>query len=92
MLWFIFRFLENVYPFDSRASFRKGFYAIKSTAELHYHLLNTLNLIFYNGYLYCFCNEYAVQRGDVKCPNEWSAFCPLCKIQVSFKNFVEFLD
>ena len=81
-----------MYSFDSRASFRKSFYAIKSTADLHYGLLNTLNLIFYNGYLYCFCNEYAGRRGDVKCPNEWSAFCSLCKIQVSFKNFVEFLD
>ena len=81
-----------MYSFDSRASFRKSFYAIKSTADLHYGLLNTLNLIFYNGYLYCFCNKYAGPRGDVKCPNEWSAFCSLCKIQVSFKNFVEFLD
>ena len=55
-------------------------------------LIYLINLIFYNGYLYCFCIEYAVQRGDVKCPNEWSAFCPLCKIQVSFENFAEFLD
>ena len=63
---FIFRFLENMYSFHSRASFRKSFYAIKSTADLHYRLLNTLNLIFYNGYLYCFCNEYAGPRGDVQ--------------------------
>ena len=54
--------------------------------------MNTLNLIFYNGYLYCFRNQYSGPHGNVKCPNEWSAFCPLCKIQVSFKNFVELLD
>ena len=91
MFWFIFILLEKMYSFDSRASFRKSFYAIKSTADLHYRLLNTLSLIFYNGYLYCFCNEYFCPRGDVIYPNEWSAFCPLYKIQASSKSFDEFL-
>ena len=53
-----------MYSFDRRQSFRKSFYAIENTVELHYRLLNTLNLIVDNGYLYCFCNKYKGPREE----------------------------
>ena len=71
-----------MYSFDSWQSFRKSFYAIENAAELHYRLLNTLNLIVLNGYLYCFCNKY---EGP---PEEFGSdqFCPLCRAPIFLKK------
>ena len=65
-----------MYSFDSMLSFRKSFYAIENAAELHYRLLNTLNLIIHNAYLYCFCNKNGGPREEFGSDQ----FCPLRKI------------
>ena len=77
-----------MYSFECRQSFRKSFYAIENTAELHYRLLNASDFTVHNGYLYCFCNKY---EGP---PEEFGSdqFCPLCRIPIFLKNFDEFLD
>ena len=45
--------LEKMYSFTSIQFFKKSFYAVENTAEQHYRLLNTLESINHNGYLYC---------------------------------------
>ena len=71
-----------MYLFDSKESPRKKFYAIENTAGLHDRLLNTLNLIVHNGYLYHFSNKY---EGPLE---EFGSdeFSPLCKIPINLKK------
>ena len=71
-----------MYSFDSRQTFRKSFYAIENTAELHYRLLNASDFTVHNGYLYCFCNKY---EGP---PEEFGSdqFCPLCRVPIFLKK------
>ena len=38
----------------------------KNRIDLYYFLLNTLSLIKYNGYYYCFCNEKKLEKTKSK--------------------------
>ena len=75
-----------MYSFDSRQTFRKSFYAIENTAELHYRLLNTLNLVVHNCYLYCFCSKYEGPREEFGSDQ----FCPLCRTPIFKKTLMNF--
>ena len=76
-----------MYSFTSRQFFFKKFYAVENTAEQHYGLLNILELISHNGYLYCFCKKYFGPHKEFG-----SALCPLCRMTYFLNNYNELLD
>lgn len=79
--------MESKYDLKHIFEFKLHFY--KDIVDLHYELLNTLSLIIYKGYYYCFCLKYDRCEKDY---NGGSDLCPLCRIPIHFSDFEEFLD
>ena len=53
----------------------------KNRIDLYYFLLNTLSLIKYNGYYYCFCNEKKTGK------NKKQERCLIYQILIIFSDF-----
>ena len=54
----------------------------KGVKDLHYFLMNVLNLILFKGYYYCFCEKF--EKNKEKCTLYW--------IPIIFENFRKKLD
>ena len=62
----------------SKEKFMKEITEFKGVEDLHYLLMNVLNLISFKGYYYCFCEKFEK--------------CTFCRIPKIFENFEKKLD
>ena len=69
----------------NQEQFNKKIRSFKRRKDLYFFLMNTFNLILFNGYYYCFCD-----KEDKKMPNKKN--CPLCQIPAIFSNFERDLE
>ena len=79
--------MEATYP--NLQTFEKKLYGYKSIEDLHYKLLNIMQLIIHNGWFYCFCNKYQGCEFDY---NRVRRLCALCRMPDYLSNFEEVLD
>ena len=69
--------MEATYP--NLQTFEKKLYGYKLIEDLHYKLLNIMQLIIHNGWFYCFCNKYQGCEFDY---NRVRRLCALCRMPV----------
>ena len=58
--------MECEHKHMTKEEFDKETCQFKNRFDLYYFLLNTLLLIMYNGYYYCFCNEEKLENKSKK--------------------------
>ena len=66
----------------SKEKFMKETTEFKEVEDLHYFLMNVLNLILFKDYFSCFCEKLEKNKGK----------CTLCGIPTIFENFEKKLD
>lgn len=71
----------------TREEFKKEIGNFKEIKNLHYCLLNVLNLIWYNGYYYCFCEKF--EGSDLEFSKRKFT---LCRMLLIFCDFEKKLD
>ena len=79
--------MESTYP--NLATFERKLCQLDTIEELHYKRLNTMLLITYNGWFYCFCCKYQSCDLNYNCGRE---LCPLCIILTYLSEYEEELD
>ena len=67
----------------SKKEFEKEITEFKNCKDLHYFLMNILNLILHNGYFYCFCEKF----GGPNTEFSGKKMCALCLIPMIFFRF-----
>ena len=80
--------MENTYEKMAEEEFKKQITGFKTPAEIHFFLLNVLNLILHNGWYYCFSEKFngpALVDGSQR-------QCTMCKIPYYFSDFEKDLD
>ena len=50
--------MESTYEIMTEEEFKKQMMGFKAPTEIHFFLLNVLNLILHNGWYYCFCEKF----------------------------------
>ena len=66
----------------SKENFVTGITQFKGVEDLHYFLMNVLNLILFKDYFTCFCEKFEKNKEK----------CTLCGIPTIFKIFEKKLD
>ena len=72
--------MECKHKYLTKEQFDKETCQFKNRFDLYYFLLNTLSLITYNGYYYCFC-------GEEKFFKKKQERCFICQITIIFSDF-----
>ena len=73
--------MESKYGKITQSQFDEKTKRFKSRGKLYYFILNVLKLISYQGWYYCFCDKFNIEKKS----NENN--CPLCQIPLIFFDF-----